>query len=166
MDKVTSIVLSASTKKDLADAVKIDNQADKKWVKAADSLRADGVSYLMLGKDKEGGIPAVKNQVKAVIISTFTEAEQKLLATETKALEDLGKFQKREIQQTIGKKISKIVQHLKPKVARGPITRKAIEDKLTEAWKDQIEMLQEAEGVHFDTVAVQRTLKELIDLVQ
>ena len=166
MDTVTSVVLSASTKKDLVDALKIDSQADKKWVKAADSLRADGVSYLMLGKDKEGGIPAVKDQVKAVIISTFPEADQKLLATETKALEDIGKFQKREIQQTIGKKMSKIVNHLKPKVERGPITRKAIEDKLTDAWNEQIEMLQKAEGVHFDTVAVQRTLKELINLVQ
>lgn len=166
MDTVTSVVLSASTKKDLIDALKIDSQADKKWVKAADSLRADGVSYLMLGKDKEGGIPAVKNQVKAVIISTFPEADQKLLATETKALEDMGKFQKRDLQMTIGKKMSKIVNHLKPKVERGPITRKAIEDKLTDVWNEQIELLQKAEGVHFDTVAVQRTLKELINLVQ
>ena len=166
MDKVTSIVLSASTKKDLVDALKIDDQADKKWVKAADSLRADGVSYLMLGKDKEGGIPAVKDQVKAVIISTFSEADQKLLATETKALEDMGKFQKRDLQMTIGKKMSKIINHLKPKVERGPRTVIAIEDKLANAWNEQIEMLQKAEGVHFDTVAVQRTLKELINLVQ
>lgn len=166
MDTVTSVVLSADTRKALVEALKAEDLAGKKWVKSADSLRADGVTYVMLGKDKEGGIPAVKNQVKTVIISTFSDADQKLLATDTKALDDMGKFQKRDLQQTIGKKMSKIVQHLKPKVERGPITRKALEDKLSEAWTEQIEMLQKAEDVHFDTVAVQRMLKELIDLVQ
>lgn len=166
MDKVNTIVLSASTCKDLADALKIDDQADKKWVKAADSLKAEGVNYLMLGKDKEGGVPAIKNQVKAVIISTFSEKEQKLLATETKALDESAKTEKRIATQKIGKKLDKVRNHLKPKTSRGPIVRKALEDKLAEAWQDQIDDLQKAEDVHFDTVAVQRMLKELIDLVQ
>lgn len=166
MDKVTSVVLSAETKKNLVEALKADDQADKKWVKAADSLKAEGVNFLMLGKDKEGGIPAVKNQVKAVIISTFSEKEQKLLATETKVLDDFAKTEKRITVQKIGKKLDKVRNHLKPKAERGPIVRKALEDKLSEAWTEQIEMLQKAEDVHFDTVAVQRTLKELIALVQ
>ena len=166
MDTVTSIVLSASTKKDLVDALKTDDQAGKKWLKSADSLRADGVTYVMLGKDKEGGVPAVKNQVKAIIIGTFADTDQKLLATDTKVLDDMGKFQKRDLIQTIGKKMSKIVQHLKPKVERGPIIRMTLEDKLVETWANQLDLLSKSEEASFDVIAVRRILKELIDLIQ
>ena len=118
----TKVVLSSSTINEVASALKSQDQTDKKWVKACDALRADRVTSAMLETEKKGGNEDLRDQVKKVIVSTFTEAEKALLAQDTKALpkrkdQQAGdkapsKEDKKEVQQKIGARLSLIQSHI------------------------------------------------------
>lgn len=109
----TKIVLSSSTITVLTGALKSQDQNDQKWVKACDSLRADRVTAAMLETAKNGGSEDLRDQVKAVIVTTFSEAEKALLATDTKALDQDKKNHKKTIQQKIGARLSLIQSHIR-----------------------------------------------------
>jgi hypothetical protein len=66
----------------------------------------------MLETEKKGGSEDLRQQVKAVILSTFSEAEKALLAQDTKALDDIKKFQKKTAQQKIGARLDLIKSHI------------------------------------------------------
>jgi len=118
----TKVVLSVSTANEMASALKSQDQTDKKWVKACDAARADRITAAMLETEKKGGNEDLRDQVKKVIISTFTEAEKSLLAMDTKALpkrkdQQAGdkapsKEDKKEVQQKIGARLSLIQSHI------------------------------------------------------
>ena len=118
----SKVVLSSSTINEVASALKSQDQTDKKWVKACDALRADRVTSSMLETEKKGGNEDLRDQVKKVIVSTFTEAEKALLAQDTKALpkrkeQQAGdkapsKEDKKEVQQKIGARLSLIQSHI------------------------------------------------------
>ena len=118
----SKVVLSASTITALGNALKSQDQTDNKWVKASDSLRADRVTSAMLETEKKGGNEEVRDQVKAVIVTTFSDADRALLALDTKALpkrkdQQAGdkapsKEDKKEVQQKIGARLSLIQSHI------------------------------------------------------
>jgi hypothetical protein len=118
----TKVVLSSSTITALGNALKSQDQTDNKWVKASDSLRADRVTSSMLETAKKGGNEEVRDQVKAVIVTTFTDADRALLALDTKALpkrrdQQAGdkapsKEDKKEVQQKIGARLDLIKSHI------------------------------------------------------
>jgi hypothetical protein len=130
----TKIVLSSSTITVLTGALKSQDQNDQKWVKASDSLRADRVTSGMLETGKKGGNEDLRTQVKDVIVTTFSEAEKGLLATDTKALDDIKKFQKKTIQQKIGARLSLIQSHVRK-------AEKAEEDGEAEAPKTAVQRI-------------------------
>jgi hypothetical protein len=109
----TKVVLSSSTITVLTGALKSQDQNDQKWVKACDSLRADRVTAAMLETAKNGGSEDLRTQVKDVIVTTFSEAEKALLATDTKALDQDKKNHKKTIQQKIGARLSLIQSHIR-----------------------------------------------------
>ena len=109
----TKVVLSSSTITVLTGALKSQDQNDQKWVKACDSLRADRVTSGMLETAKNGGSEDLRTQVKDVIVTTFSEAEKALLATDTKALDQDKKNHKKTIQQKIGARLSLIQSHIR-----------------------------------------------------
>ena len=133
----TKIVLSAPTMIVLAGALKSQDQNDQKWVKACDSLRADRVTSGMLETGKKGGNEDLRTQVKDVIVTTFSEAEKGLLATDTKALDDTKKFLKKKIQMKIGARLSLIQSHIRK-------AEKAEEDGEAEAPKTEVQRIHEA----------------------
>jgi hypothetical protein len=88
----------------------------------------------MLETEKKGGNEDLRDQVKAIIVSTFSEAEKALLATDTKALDDIKKFQKKTIQQKIGARLSLIQSHIRK-------AEKAEEDGEAEAPKTAVQRI-------------------------
>lgn len=111
--QATTVKLSASALKLTTDVVKGDMQIGNKWVKLSDTYRAEGVTSAMLETEKKGGSDDLRDQVKGAIVLSFTEADRALLATDTKALEDIKKLEKKEVQQKIGAYLSKIQTHIK-----------------------------------------------------
>lgn len=109
----TTVKLSASALKLTTDVVKGDMQIGNKWVKLSDTYRAEGVTSAMLETEKKGGSTDLRDQVKGAIVLSFSEADRALLATDTKALEDIKKLEKKEVQQKIGAYLSKIQSHIK-----------------------------------------------------
>lgn len=107
-----TIKLSASALKLTTDVIKGDMQIGNKWVKLSDSYRAEGITAAMLETGKKGGSDDLRDQVKSAIVLAFTDAERKLLASDTKVLDKNDKTEKKEVQQKIGAYLSKIQTHI------------------------------------------------------
>jgi hypothetical protein len=169
----TKVVLSSSTINEVASALKSQDQTDKKWVKACDALRGDRVTAAMLETAKKGGDEDVRDQVKGVIVTTFSEADRALLALDTKALpkrkdQQAGdkapsKEDKKEVQQKIGARLSLIQSHIAK-------AEKAEEDGEAEAPKTAVQRihadldkaiakLQKLEAPTFDPAEVIKRIK-------
>jgi hypothetical protein len=82
----SKVVLSSSSVSTLSSALKSQDKNEAIWVKASDSLRADRVTSALLDTEKNGGSEDLRQQVKSVILSTFTEAEKGLIAADPKSL--------------------------------------------------------------------------------
>ena len=130
----TKVVLSSSSVSALSSALKSQDKNDQCWVKACDTLRADRITAAMLDTEKNGGDEDLRDQVKKIIVTTFTEAEKALLATDTKALDDMKKFQKKTVQQKIGARLSLIQSHIRK-------AEKAEEDGEAQAAKTPIQRI-------------------------
>lgn len=130
----TKVVLSSSSVSALSSALKSQDKNDQCWVKACDTLRADRITSAMLDTEKNGGDEDLRDQVKKIIVTTFTEAERALLATDTKALDDIKKFQKKTVQQKIGARLSLIQSHIRK-------AEKAEEDGEAQAPKTQVQRI-------------------------
>lgn len=109
---MNAIKLSATALKLTTDVVKGDMQIGNKWVKLSDTYRAEGVTSAMLETSKKGGSDDLRDQVKAAIVLAFSEADRKLLASDTKTLEDVEKMLKKEAQQRVGRYVSLIQSHV------------------------------------------------------
>lgn len=133
----TKVVLSSSTASSMVTALKSQDKNDQCWVKACDAARADRVTAAMLETAKKGGNEDLRDQVKAIIVSTFTDAEKALLVQDTKALDDMKKFQKKTVQQKIGARLSLIQSHIRK-------AEKAEEDGEAEAPKTEVQRIHEA----------------------
>jgi hypothetical protein len=158
----TKVVLSSSTFTDVVSALKSQDTNDKKWVKACDSLRADRVTAAMLETEKKGGDEDLRRQMKAMIVTTFTAAE-KVLLSDNKSLDEIGKFQRKTAQQKIGARLSLIQSHIRK-------AEKAEEDGEAEASKTAVQRihadldkaiakLQKLEAPTFDVAEVVKRIK-------
>lgn len=134
MSNATKVVLSSSTVTALGNALKSQDKNESIWVKACDSLRADRVTSTMLETAKNGGSEDLRGQVKAVILTTFTEAEKALIAADPKSLDDVKKFQRKTAQQKIGARLSLIQSHIRK-------AEKAEEDGEAEAPKTAVQRI-------------------------
>ena len=159
MSNVKTLTLSAIGS--LTEALKHEDKATRIWVKTTDTIIAEGVTSADLAIVKKGGSEALRDQVKTVIVATFTAAEQKLLASDVKTLSDADKVKRRTAQQKIGARFALVELKLrtaeallKGKVATTATTAiQRIQIKL----KEVIEALQKIEGAEFDiTEAVKR----------
>jgi hypothetical protein len=130
----SKVVLSGSTVSALSSALKSQDKNEAIWLKASDSLRADRVTSTMLETEKKGGSEDLRQQVKAVILSTFTEAEKGLIAADPKSLDDMKKFQRKTAQQKIGARLALIQSFIKK-------AEKAEEDGEAEAPKTAVQRI-------------------------
>ena len=162
---MTQVILSAATQQQLGKAILADATAKNRWVKAVDLLVSDGVKAAMLKATKTGENDKLRAQVKAIIVSTFTKAEQALLAKETKTLKEDDKKEKRRLIQETGRYLSLIegklaareVQESGEEAGETKTELQKIQAKLDEV----ISKLTKLEDARFDVVQTIKNVKAL-----
>jgi hypothetical protein len=159
---MSKVVLSGSTVTALGNALKSENKNERVWKEAADLCRADRVTSAMLETVKNGGDADLRTQVKAVVVTTFTEAEKALLVADAKSLDDVKKMNRKIAQQKVGARLDLIKSHIRK-------AEKAEESGEAEAPKTAVQRihadldkaiakLQKLEAATFDVVEVQKRI--------
>jgi len=167
---MTAFKLSAETITTVVDTLKADTAVQKRWLKAADALRAEGVTSETLDGDKEYR-DAFK---KSVIMLSFTKTEQAIMAKPTTSLSDEEKVTKRWIIQQTGAKLVKVTGHVRKAEQEEMMTddergAKKVSDMATRlkrdltAWIDKVE---KAEAVTFSATEMVKYLKSASALIK
>ena len=162
--------LSAETITTVVDTLKAQGVVDKKWLKTADALRAEGVTAETLDGDKEYRDAFKKN----VILLSFTKTEQAIMAKPTTSLSDEEKVTKRWIVQQTGAKLVKVTGHVRKAEQEEMMTddergAKKVSDMATRlkrdltAWIDKVE---KAEAVTFSATEMVKYLKSASALIK
>jgi len=170
----TQVIVSTETGKAIAGAVKTTEGGSKKWLTASDLLFKDGVRAPMLaGKTK---IKDIADSVRANIELGFTESERKLLASDTKALSEAKKQQKKDIQKKFGPYIRLIQKYLTDEAVKaGEIEaeteaeteEKTVAEKIKIALDTATKLVQGDENPKgYDPVKMSEVLKTAIALIK
>jgi hypothetical protein len=167
---MASLNLSAETISTVVDTLKADTAVQKRWLKAADALRADGVTSDTLENDKD-----YRSAFKAdVILLSFTKAEQAIMAKPATSLSDEEKVTKRWIIQQTGAKLVKVTGHVRKAEQEELLSdeergAKKVSDMATRlkrdltAWIDKVE---KAEAVTFSATEMVKYLKSASALIK
>ena len=162
--------LSPESVSNVVDTLKAQAGVEKKWVKSADLLRADGITSEMLEKDKE-----VRDYFKKeVILLSFTKAEQAIMAKPATALSDEEKVTRRWIIQQTGSRLSRVTQHVRKAEQEEQMTddergARKVADLATRLKKDLsywIEKIEKAEAVTFSATQMIKHLKDAQALIK
>ena len=168
-----SKVISSASQKVLVDALKAQSTVENKWVAVTDSLMADGITSFDLEKTKTGENDKLRAQVKSIIVSTFKQADQDLLAKDTKTLDANQKIEKKGLGMKVGARLSLIESKLR-KAESDDTESGAQESSKSEVQKIQAKLdevlskLNKLENPQFDvveTVKLVKTVKGMIPTV-
>ena len=102
-----------SNKSEIVSTMTATNKLNNKWSKLSEKMYSEGLRAYMLDSKDEHKVKEAITMIKDFAVQAFTEAEQKLLATDTKALDEFGKFQKRKLSNIKDAYPSKIAGHLR-----------------------------------------------------
>jgi hypothetical protein len=164
------VQLTQETVKTVVETLKADAGVQKRWVKAADSLRAEGVTADLLNSDKD-----YRAEFKtSVILLSFTQAEQKIMAKPATALSDEEKVTKRWIQQQLGSRLNKVIQHVAKAEADEALDddergARKVADLATRLKRDLavwIDKIEKAEAVTFSATKMLEHLKAASALIK
>lgn len=163
------VKLNETTIRTVVDTLRAEAGVQKRWVAAADALRADGVTSELLNNDRE-----FRDGFKRdVILLSFTKAEQVIMAKPATSLSDEEKITKRWIQQQTGSRLARVIQHVKKSEIeetltdedRGAQRTASLSTRLRRdlsAWVDRIE---KAEATDFSAVEMIKLLKSAVVLI-
>lgn len=154
----------------VVETLKAEAGVAKRWVKSADMLRAEGITSEALNNDKE-----LRDAFKRdVILLSFTKAEQAIKAKPQTALTDEEKVTKRWVDQQIGSRLNRVIQHVAKAEKEETMTddergARKVADMATRlkrdlsAWIDKIE---KAEAVTFSATQMIQHLKAASALIK
>lgn len=154
----------------VVETLKAEAGVQKRWVKAADMLRAEGVTSEALSNDKE-----MRDAFKRdVVLLSFSKAEQAIKAKPQTALTDEEKVTKRWVDQQIGSRLNRVIQHVKKAEQEEAMSddergARKVADMATRlkrdlsAWIDKIE---KAEAVTFSATQMIQHLKAASALIK
>lgn len=109
---MSQFTLSNTTRSAIVEVISSDLATNKRWVKAVDALRADGIMSHMIATEKKGGKPEIREAVRDAVVMGFSKAEQALLAKDPKSLDDSEKANKRYVSQQVGSKLGEVERRL------------------------------------------------------
>lgn len=167
---MSTINIAAATVNFVVETLKAEAGVQKRWVKAADMLRADGVTSDVLTKDDE-----FRKMFKtSVILLSFTATEQKIIAKPHTSLTDEEKVTKRWVQQQMGTRLNRVAQYVKKAEDDEAMTddergARKVADMATRlkrdltAWIDKVE---KAEAVTFSATEMVKYLKSAAALIK
>jgi hypothetical protein len=165
-----AVKLSAATITAVVDTLKAEAGVAKRWVKAADMLRAEGMTSELLLNDKE-----VRDGFKKdVVLLSFTKTEQSIMALPATTLSDEQKVTKRWVQQQIGSRLNRVVQHVKKAeddelLSDDDRGAKKVSDMATRLKRDLtswIDKVEKAEAVTFSATEMVKYLKSASALIK
>ena len=154
----------------VVETLKAEAGVAKRWVKAGDMLRAEGVTSEALNNDKE-----MRDAFKRdVVLLSFTKTEQAIMAKPQTALSDEEKVTKRWVQQQIGSRLNRVIQHVKKAEDEESMSddergARKVADLATRlkrdltAWIDKVE---KAEAVTFSATQMVKHLKDAAALIK
>lgn len=154
----------------VVETLKAEHAVLKRWQKAGDMLRAEGITSEALNNDKE-----LRDGFKRdVILLSFSKAEQAIMAKPQTALSDEEKVTKRWVQQQIGSRLNRVIQHVKKAEDDEAMTddergARKVADLATRlkrdltAWIDKVE---KAEAVTFSATQMVKHLKDAAALIK
>jgi len=165
-----NITLSGGTVTKVIDVIKNDVGVQKKWVAAADALRADGVTSKFLTENQDAR-DAFK---KSVVLMTFTVLERSILEKPVHALSDEQKVTRRWVQQQIGNRLDKVIKHIERAEKeeemsddeRGARKVASIGARLSKDLTRWIEKIEKAEKVDFSATEMVKALKAAKALIK
>jgi hypothetical protein len=167
---MSKIVLTAECGSVVVDTLKADNGVQKKWKKAADMLRAEGVTADILSNDKE-----MRDYFKKeVVLLSFTKLEQAIYAKPVTALSDEEKVTRRFVTTEMGSRLGKVIRHVAAAEKEEMMTddergARKVADLATRlkrdltAWIDKVE---KAEAVTFSATQMVKHLKDAAALIK
>ena len=167
---MSKIVLTAECGSVVVDTLKADNGVQKKWKKAADMLRAEGVTADILSNDKE-----MRDYFKKeVVLLSFTKLEQAIYAKPVTALSDEEKVTRRFVTTEMGSRLGKVIRHVAAAEKEEMMTddergARKVADLATRlkrdltAWIDKVE---KAEAVTFSATQLVKHLKDAAALIK
>ena len=145
------------------ETLKAEAGVQKRWLKTADVLRAEGVTSEALTNDKEYRDAFLKD----VILLSFTKVEQAIMAKPATVLSDEEKVSKRWIRQQMGARLTRVTQYVRKAEedeAMGEDERDArrvaaLETRLKRDLTKWIEKVEKAEAVTFSATKMLEHLK-------
>lgn len=163
------VTITNECKAVVIETLKADAGVQKRWVKAADMLRSEGVTSEMLGSDK-GFRARFKEQV---VLLSFTRVEQVIMAKPQTSLSDEEKVTRRWLQQQVGNRLTRVTQYVAKAEReeelsdedRGTQRVATLETRLKKDLTKWIEKLEKQEGTTFplsDMLKALRTASALI----
>ena len=167
---MSKLTLTAECITTVVETLKAEAGVQKRWVKAADMLRAEGVTSEGLTNDKE-----LRDAFKRdVVLLSFTKTEQAIMAKPQTALGDEEKVTKRWVQQQVGSRLNRVVQHVKKAEDEEAMSddergARKVADLATRlkrdltAWIDKVE---KAEAVTFSATQMVKILKDASALIK
>lgn len=167
---MSKLNLSAECVSTVVETLKAEAGVAKRWVKAGDMLRAEGVTSEGLNNDKE-----LRDAFKRdVVLLSFSKTEQAIMAKPQTALSDEEKVTKRWVQQQIGSRLNRVIQHVKKAEDEENMSddergARKVADLATRlkrdlsAWIDKIE---KAEAVTFSATQMIKHLKDASALIK
>ena len=167
---MTTFNLSAETVSTVVETLKAQVGVDKKWVIAADSLRAEGCTSEILSSDKDYRAAFKQN----VILLTFSKTDQAIKAKPHTSLSDEEKVTKRWIDQQLGSRLKRVVEHIKKAEREEQMTDEErgarrvadMEVRLKRDLTVWIEKIQKAEAVKFSAVKMIQHLSDAVALIK
>ena len=167
---MTVLKLSVEAISNVVETLKAQGVVDKKWLKARDTLRAEGVTSETLEGDKDFREYFKKN----VILLSFTKTEQAIMAKPTTSLSDEEKVTKRWIVQQIGAKLVKVTSHVRKAEQDEMLSddergAKKVADMATRLKRDLtvwIDKVEKAEAVTFSATEMVKYLKSASALIK
>lgn len=172
---MAKIMLSNDTIKAGQEYVLADGKAGYKLERFVDLMWNDGVRTATLtARGADGKIhsenDALRGQVKeTVIVPAFPKTERDILEKETKSLDDLGKFQKSNVQKKIGVYMARFEKKIQEReesemIEQGladPKMPKTDLDRYHDAMDNAIRYLNKLENPSFDVVTAVKNHKAL-----
>jgi len=164
------VTITAECKSVVVDTLKADAGVQKRWVKAADMLRSEGVTADMLGSDKD-----FRAQFKEqVILLSFTKTEQAIMAKPQTSLSDEEKVTRRRIQQQMGNRLDRVAQYVARAEReeglsdedRGTQRVATLETRLKKDLTKWIEKLEKQEGTTFPLSDMLKALRAASALIK
>jgi hypothetical protein len=167
---ISGVTIQHDTVLNVSETLKLQAGVDKKWKKAADALRADGVTSEMLETDAE-----FRKVFKVgVVLLSFTKLEQAIYAKPRTALSDEEKVTARFVQTELGSRLGKVARHVKQSekdeqmtdAERGAKKTAELATRLKKDLTYWIDKVEKAEAVTFSATQMVQHLKAASALIK